>query len=315
MKAFEITPSKRLEICKDLHIEIAADLFEESIFKGILRDSEILNIFTQWDKQSVNLNIYEGGNVLLFHMNRISGQFTLSYNEWSLMMQRLTAKYKYEGAGSWFHCKQILVAPQEYYVKPTQLITVRGASSRTIYLHMIGKHNDSNIFAPMDCKDYERNRALLLCYPEWLTRMNEMAKYSIHWKLLSQHWTLISELYNMNKCLCNQLLEKLQRDADCGGIYETPPMDSKVLLYPCTASVFEYMKFNMKDFLSTPQNVEQLNDIHHLLYHYPEWSSRLVEMTSLSKQWKQVVSSWDLLNKARKENTELCNLLLKEFNK
>jgi hypothetical protein len=48
---------------------------------------------------------------------------------------------------------------------------------------------------PHDIDDFERIRALLLCYPEWLARLPEMAILSGQWKAIVENYTRILELY------------------------------------------------------------------------------------------------------------------------
>ena len=49
---------------------------------------------------------------------------------------------------------------------------------------------------PWDIDDWERNRALLLCYPEWRKRLPEMGQISEVWEKLANGWDLIEEKYN-----------------------------------------------------------------------------------------------------------------------
>jgi hypothetical protein len=84
---------------------------------------------------------------------------------------------------------------QLYATAPVTIDEVRGASSQTIYALMTGishgyTHN------PWDVDDYERNRALLLCYPEWRNRISEMATVSWAWAALVEKWDVIEQLYD-----------------------------------------------------------------------------------------------------------------------
>ncbi len=87
---------------------------------------------------------------------------------------------------------------QLYEIKPTKLECVGGASSRAIYKFMKGgsKYLDKSDSNPWDMDDFERNRALLICYPEWKPRMKEMAIVSKRWKVLVENWDTIEEKYN-----------------------------------------------------------------------------------------------------------------------
>jgi len=86
---------------------------------------------------------------------------------------------------------------QEYTEKPMCLHCVRGASSQTIFKFMTKniKDNIDHMDYPMDLDDWERNRALLLCYPEWKERFFEMSVISNKWNKLVSNWGIIEKLY------------------------------------------------------------------------------------------------------------------------
>jgi len=46
-----------------------------------------------------------------------------------------------------------------------------------------------------DVDDWERCRALLLCFPEWKPRLPEMARLSREWKNVVSRWSAIETLY------------------------------------------------------------------------------------------------------------------------
>lgn len=56
---------------------------------------------------------------------------------------------------------------------------------------------------PIDVDDWERNRALLLCYPEWRERLPEMATVSKKWKNLVERWDDIEKLYDKESISVN----------------------------------------------------------------------------------------------------------------
>lgn len=87
---------------------------------------------------------------------------------------------------------------QLYEDKPIKLRDVCGCSSQTIYKFMKygpGEVDDSDSH-PWDVDDWERNRALLIYYPEWKSRLKEMAGISKYWKVLVDNWETIEEKYN-----------------------------------------------------------------------------------------------------------------------
>jgi hypothetical protein len=120
--------------------------------------------------------------------------------------------------------KSLFNNQQLYDTKPLTASEVRGASSKTIFCFMkfgIGyKNSDDN---PLDVDDFERNRALLLWYPEWRERILEMSVISKYWKVLSENWGQIEMLYekdylihrkiNHDESECNKYIRKLLKDA------------------------------------------------------------------------------------------------------
>jgi hypothetical protein len=86
---------------------------------------------------------------------------------------------------------------QLYENKPTKLRDVKGASSQTIYVFMkFGPEEVEIPIFPNDVDDWERNRALLICYPEWKERLRETSSLSNVWKDLVDNWDIIEEKYN-----------------------------------------------------------------------------------------------------------------------
>ena len=101
---------------------------------------------------------------------------------------------------------------QEYDHKPLTTQEVKGASSKTIFKFMsftkeeieeISSSDDQNrdklsFHYPMDVDDFERNRALLLWYPEWRERLDEMKVLGDEWKNLvsPEAWSKIENLYD-----------------------------------------------------------------------------------------------------------------------
>ena len=87
---------------------------------------------------------------------------------------------------------------QEYSSPPQNVKEVRGASSQTIYFFMTGALDPLNpkyYHHPWDVDDWERNRALLLCFPEWKARLPEMSALSSAWKNLAEDWSSIEKMY------------------------------------------------------------------------------------------------------------------------
>jgi hypothetical protein len=85
---------------------------------------------------------------------------------------------------------------QEYKNTPTNVNEVQGLSSKTIYKYMTGEKCYVDSHYPLDVDDWERCRALLLCFPEWKTRLLEMSVISSRWKILVKNWDEIENLYN-----------------------------------------------------------------------------------------------------------------------
>jgi hypothetical protein len=87
---------------------------------------------------------------------------------------------------------------QLYKNKPTKLKNVHGSSSRTIFLVMMDLPRKDVTDHPWDVDDWERNRALLICYPEWKSRLKEMADISEYWEVLVNNWETIEDKYNQD---------------------------------------------------------------------------------------------------------------------
>lgn len=90
---------------------------------------------------------------------------------------------------------------QEYYSKPLTKHEVRGASSKTIFKFMTTPFDARKIRLmsfnhPKDVDDFERNRALLLYYPEWKIRLPEMGIICKEWNSLVNNWASIEQLYD-----------------------------------------------------------------------------------------------------------------------
>lgn len=83
---------------------------------------------------------------------------------------------------------------QLYKNPPTEPSQVRGESSSTIFYFMTGYYYRSSAH-PFDVDDWERNRALLLCYPEWRSKLHTMSTISAQWKILVENWELIESKY------------------------------------------------------------------------------------------------------------------------
>ena len=87
---------------------------------------------------------------------------------------------------------------QEYYRKPLIKREIQGASSRSIFRFMTAQNTElSKLHCyPLDVDDFERNRALLLWYPEWKKRLPEMCIISPQWANLVNNWSTIEALYD-----------------------------------------------------------------------------------------------------------------------
>ena len=86
---------------------------------------------------------------------------------------------------------------QEYVMRPESAKEVNGQSSKTIYRFMTATLKpDKYISYPLDVGDFERNRALLLMYPEWNQRLHEMASLGPEWAALVSNWSTIMQLYD-----------------------------------------------------------------------------------------------------------------------
>lgn len=85
---------------------------------------------------------------------------------------------------------------QEYSQKPLYMKDVHGLSSKAIFKFMTQDHIDKYYDYPLDVDDFERNRALLLWYPEWRKRLVEMSIISDRWSNLVNNWDHIEKLYD-----------------------------------------------------------------------------------------------------------------------
>jgi hypothetical protein len=90
---------------------------------------------------------------------------------------------------------------QEYSQKPLYKKDVHGLSSRAIFKFMVTNkdHIDIDEYKheyPSDVDDWERNRALLLWYPEWKIRLKDMSIISKKWSNLVENWDRIEKLYD-----------------------------------------------------------------------------------------------------------------------
>jgi hypothetical protein len=96
---------------------------------------------------------------------------------------------------------------QEYEHVPVLKKEVRGCSSKTIFSLMtrpvgetpedfVKRRQGKLLDHPHDVDDWERNRALLLCYPAWRARLSELRCLSLAWERLVQHWDDIEALYD-----------------------------------------------------------------------------------------------------------------------
>lgn len=110
----------------------------------------------------------------------------------------------YEGfelIGKYYVEKSNTGSKQEYSEKPERLSDVRGASSKAIYKFMTTMKEyialeDLVYNYPNDVDDFERNRALLLCYPEWRNQLKDMSIISYRWKNIVENWDIIEKLYD-----------------------------------------------------------------------------------------------------------------------
>ena len=90
---------------------------------------------------------------------------------------------------------------QEYSKKPLYKKDVHGSSSKAIFKFMTTDKNHIDIDEykhshPYDSDDFERNRGLLLWYPEWKERLTEMSVISKKWENLVENWDTIEKLYD-----------------------------------------------------------------------------------------------------------------------
>ena len=90
--------------------------------------------------------------------------------------------------------EESLLPQQLYKTTPTVLKEVHGASSKAIFSVMMNLPKNKTDY-PRDVDDWERNRALLICYPEWKLRLKEMRSVSKCWEVLINNWEIIEEKY------------------------------------------------------------------------------------------------------------------------
>jgi hypothetical protein len=85
---------------------------------------------------------------------------------------------------------------QKYLTKPCYDIQIQGLSALTVWYHMTDYlYKERYRSHPHDIDDWERIRALLLWYPEWKSRINELSSISKQWKNLVENWETIESLY------------------------------------------------------------------------------------------------------------------------
>jgi len=109
--------------------------------------------------------------------------------------------FKYKNLKNTSNTHFIKLDKQEYSQKPLCEDDVQGSSSKTIFKFMTTNeiYIENNYYDyAIDVDDFERNRALLLCYPEWKERLIDMSIISNRWKNLVENWDHIEELYNEN---------------------------------------------------------------------------------------------------------------------
>lgn len=72
-----------------------------------------------------------------------------------------------------------------------------GISSKAIYRHMMGLHEDNMWGAghPTDPSDFGRCYRLLKLEPSWRARIREMAKYGPEWAALTEAWDELTSMY------------------------------------------------------------------------------------------------------------------------
>ena len=89
---------------------------------------------------------------------------------------------------------------QEYSQKPLYEKDVCSGSSKAIFEFMTTDRNhvciDDHYYYPLDVDDFERNRALLLWYPEWKIKLKDMSILSDQWSNLVNNWNTIEKLYD-----------------------------------------------------------------------------------------------------------------------
>lgn len=90
---------------------------------------------------------------------------------------------------------------QEYSQKPLYEKDVFGLSSKAIFKFMTTDQDhifldDYKYSYCNDADDFERNRALLLWYPEWKIKLKDMSIISDQWSNLVNNWSTIEKLYD-----------------------------------------------------------------------------------------------------------------------
>ena len=99
----------------------------------------------------------------------------------------------------------ILVFQQQYIKKPLLVEDVQDASAKNIFMRMIKAHHPDyldilaqkyvNKSFPRDVDDFERCRSMLLNYPEFRVRLEEMKNLNRVWYELVENWSILEELY------------------------------------------------------------------------------------------------------------------------
>ena len=88
---------------------------------------------------------------------------------------------------------------QEYSQKPLYKKYVHGLSSKAIFKFMTTDKDHiclDNYKYSYAYDDFERNRALLLWYPEWKIKLKDMNIISDQWSNLVNNWSTIEKLYD-----------------------------------------------------------------------------------------------------------------------
>lgn len=123
---------------------------------------------------------------------------SLNLEEQDIIDETLYLKYKNSKSTNNIHLPKL--EKQEYTQRPLYKKDVQGLSSKAIFKFMTTDKNhidkDEYYDCPIDVDDWERNRALLLWYPEWKERLIEMSCISKKWNNLVNNWDTIEKLYN-----------------------------------------------------------------------------------------------------------------------